>query len=505
MKILERKLFQLIISRLDGERTQFKEYREEIFELINKGIGGFILFGGEKERIKDLIEKMQSISEIPLFIASDIEHGAGQQITNATYFPCQMAIASAIDRSRSEDVAILKKVIKSISDEAIDIGINMPLIPVFDVNKNPINPIICTRAFSDKPEEVSWFGSEYVKILEESGLISCAKHFPGHGDTSVDSHIELPIIRKSFMDIWDQDINPFITAIHSGVSSIMIGHLLIPEIDYLPSTLSKRIITDLLRNKLSFDGLILTDALNMHALKKFKNVPTLCVQAGIDILLHPENIESTVDDLKLAIRSKKINEDIIESSLNRIMKVKENLKKQIENKVNYEENSGLSRVISDMSITLVKENNELPPLLDKENIQIFIAGEFPENSTILFEKNFKCLKNNKNGIVLIGKENVESIDILSKNTIIIALFTHTAAWRGSSDIDSETKENILIILKRTKQSVLISFGSPYVLRHFNEAGALIAAYEQTEQAIISTIKCLKGEIDFKGKLPVYLR
>ena len=175
---LERKLYQLIISRLDGERISDGAYRESISELARRGICGFIVFGGEKGTIKHFIEQLQSISKIPLFIASDVERGVGQQIRGTTVFPCQMALAAAVDKGNPEDVAVMRRAVGAIADEAKDVGINMLLIPVLDVNRDPDNPIICTRAFSDNPEDVAWFGSEYVDILENSGLISCAKHFP---------------------------------------------------------------------------------------------------------------------------------------------------------------------------------------------------------------------------------------------------------------------------------------------------------------------------------------
>jgi len=176
----EKRLYQLIISRLDGDKIYSQSYQEAIFDLVHKGIGGFIIFGGEKDEIKAFIEKIQSISAPPLIIASDIERGVGQQIKGCTVFPCQMAVSAAINKNRPEDIDILREAVKAIAHESIDAGINLPLIPVLDVNQNPDNPIICTRAFSDDPEDVLWFGMEYIKTLEGSGLISCAKHFSGH-------------------------------------------------------------------------------------------------------------------------------------------------------------------------------------------------------------------------------------------------------------------------------------------------------------------------------------
>src|SRR3989337_1896992 len=302
MMDLQRKLYQLIISRLDGGRICDHAYQEGILTLARKGIGGFIIFGGTREYLRPFIDRLQSIAEIPLFIASDIERGVGQQIGCYTNFLCQMEVREAVNRDVPDDMAILRDVVKAVALEAIDAGINMPLIPVLDVNSNPDNPIIGTRSFSDNPEDVSFFGSEYIRVLEGMGLISCAKHFPGHGDTSTDSHISLPLITKSYDELVNFDIRPFAEAIKSGVSSIMIGHLLIPSIDDAnPSSLSKKVITCMLRNELGFNGLIMTDALNMSAISGIENVAARCIDAGVDIILHPLDADSTVRELADAV------------------------------------------------------------------------------------------------------------------------------------------------------------------------------------------------------------
>ena len=209
MKRLEQSIYQLIISRLDGERLSSSSYQKRALELVQKGIGGFILFGGSIDETRDFILKLQAASDTLLFIASDIERGVGQQIEGATNFPSQMALAAATGKERAEGIGLFTDTVKAIAEESVYMGINMALIPVLDVNTNPENPIICTRAFSDNPQEVARLGKIYIKTIEESGLLSCAKHFPGHGDTSVDSHIALPVISKSLKELTDTDILPF--------------------------------------------------------------------------------------------------------------------------------------------------------------------------------------------------------------------------------------------------------------------------------------------------------
>jgi beta-glucosidase-like glycosyl hydrolase len=488
---LEKKLYQLIIHRLDGGKIETRAYQEEIFEYVRKGIGGFILFGGKKNEVKHFIHTIQSRSEIPLFMASDIERGTGQQVEGTTLLPCQMAMAAALDKERPEERAILAKALEALSHEAHDIGINMPLIPVLDINQNPDNPIICTRAFSDNLQTVMWFGAEYVKGLERSGLISCAKHFPGHGDTTTDSHITLPVINKSYKDLLDIDIVPFKEAIKTGVSSIMLGHLSIPAIDAQPSTLSRKIITDILRGELDFKGLVMTDALNMHALKDIEKVAVKCMNAGIDILLHPVDVDLTVQELIAAVKNNELSEALIDDAVSRIVTFKKNMA-LTERKVHYEEHEKLSSQISDMSVTVIKNTESLLPLSQSNGSQLIFAGDSKHFGSSPLKKYFKHVSKIS-----------DSIDLKDK-TAICAIFTSVAAWVGSSGIDEAEKDRVKELLKKAKHSVVISFGSPYVLRYFKEADVLIAAYEPTVNAQEAALKCLKGEIRCNGTCPVRL-
>jgi beta-N-acetylhexosaminidase len=488
---LEKKISQLIIYRLDGEKIGSQDYQKEIYEWVRKGIGGFILFGGKKDEVKPFIRSIQSKSKIPLFIASDIERGVGQQLDGTTLLPCQMAIAAALDKESPEDVALLEKALEALSDEAQDIGINMLLIPVLDINQNPDNPIICTRAFSDDPEAVAWFGSEYIRILERSGLISCAKHFPGHGDTSTDSHIALPVIKKSYSDLLHIDIVPFREAIKEGVRSIMVGHLSIPAVDAHPSSLSRRIITDILRGELGFEGLVMTDALNMHALKDIDEVSVKCLKAGIDILLHPLDFDSTVREIVSAVRKKELAAQLIDDAVNRIVHFKKNITYG-EKQVRYAEHENLSTRISERSITVIQDKKGLLPISLSERDKLIFSGDSKHFSSSPLKKYFKHISR------------VQDAENFEGNRAVVAIFTSVAAWAGSSGIDEDEKDRIKALIGKAKDSIVISFGSPYVLRHFQEADVLITAYEPTVNAQEAARKCLNGEIDCKGRLPVRL-
>jgi len=489
---MEKRLYQLVINRLNGDRIHDASYRRALLDLVKKGIGGFIIFGGAKGEIRDFIGELQSLADIPLFIASDIERGVGQQIKGANALPCPMAMAAALDRGSPEDVLLLENVLKGVADETIDNGINMPLIPVMDVNQDPDNPIICTRAFSDDPETVSWFGSEYIRTLEHAGLISCAKHFPGHGDTAVDSHIALPVIKKSRGDLNSMDLVPFIEAIKTGVSSIMVGHLAVPSFDEAPASLSKKIMNGLLRKEMGFKGLILTDALDMHALSSVRDVPVKCINAGADILLHPADADATVAGLLSAVESGEIDESDVNNAAGRIMTAKERLGHIAPGEADYGASRGWSSRITEKAVTLVKHAPGLLPLTEIKDVRLVVAGDFALPSASPLKR------------FLQPASAPDDIAAAAGETLIFALFTNVAAWKGSSGLAGEDREKIAGLIRRAGKAIVISFGSPYVLRYFGEADILIAAFEPTDQAQEAVIKCLKGEMDFMGRLPVRL-
>jgi beta-N-acetylhexosaminidase len=485
-----KKIYQLIISRLDGQEIDSGSYRDKITGLVKKGIGGFIVFGGSKDNLRAFIDRLQSLSEIPLFIASDVERGIGQQITGTTLFPCQMAMAAAVDKDRREDIAVFEKALIALTEEAKDTGINMPLIPVLDINQNPDNPIICTRAFSDNPEDVVWFGSEYIRAIEEAGLISCAKHFPGHGDTSIDSHISLPVIDKSCKELMDVDVRPFREAINkTGVSSIMVGHLSIPAVDPEPASISKMMITNILREELGFRGLVMTDALNMNALKNRDDIPIKCINAGVDILLHPVDPDIAAQEILSAVKSNIISEKQIDNAVHRIVKTKEKISFHRET-VNYSMHERLSMQVTEMSITMVKNTAGILPLSTSDRVRLIFSGDSTFFELSPLAANFKNVSTIS-----------DHIDV-REETALFAVFTSVSAWRGSSGIDEAERDRMKEIIKKAGNSIVISFGSPYVLRHFQDADILIAAYEPSEQAQKAVIKCLKGEIEFRGRLPV---
>jgi beta-glucosidase-like glycosyl hydrolase len=486
---MRQKLYQLIINRIDGDKLSNPEYVQKQFDLVAKGIGGFIFFGGSRDRVSSFIAQIQAAAQIPLFLASDIERGVAQQIQGTTPFPSQMAVAAAIDMKRHEDRHTLANALCAFAAEVNDIGLNMALLPVLDVNSNPDNPIICTRALSDDPPTVATLGAYYIKTLQSCGILTCAKHFPGHGDTSIDSHIELPHIEKSRSAFMQCDVFPYRSAIEVGVPCIMVGHLQVPALDDTrPASISQKIITDLLRKELGFQGLILTDALTMDALSGISHLPVECLKAGADILLHPMDADATVAELQAALDNGTIAPHLVEEALARILRTKESLlQKPIKTSGHL---GSLAARLAGRAITLLDQTSEVLPLEDPEHTYLVLCGDISKYDTSPIGSAFP--------------QTLTLHDAVNEphHTVLFAIFTHVAAWHGSADLPAEEILQIQNAIKKTQHSIVISFGSPYVLRHFGRANARIAAYDASRYAQGAVIGCLGGALRFSGKLPV---
>jgi beta-glucosidase-like glycosyl hydrolase len=284
-----------MIPRLEGARIEsnFNFYRD----LVRGGVAGFIVFGGEMEPLRRGIERLQDEAELPLIISSDLEQGLGQQVDGGTLFPP----AAAVARAERASPGLATEVFKCVAREAAYAGINTVFAPVLDVNTNPENPIISTRAFSDNSEEVSALGESMIRVFRESGVVPCGKHFPGHGDTSVDSHLALPRVEKSLEELEACELRPFRAARAAGVPMMMLGHLDVPALDPggVPATVSGEVVR-FLREEVGFAGLIITDALNMGGMGSLSaaEASLRALEAGVDLLLHPQDPEDLARHLE---------------------------------------------------------------------------------------------------------------------------------------------------------------------------------------------------------------
>ncbi len=331
---LEEQVAQMVVVRASGylfdHQIQYPALEPSAQQLQHwlqvLGIGGVILMGGSAGEVWLRSQQLQEWAKIPLLIAADVEEGVGQYFAGATWFPPPMAIGTVAFETPKKAEQYAEKMGAITAQEALAIGINWMLAPVVDVNNNPENPVINVRSFGETPEIVSQLACAFIRGAQQYPVLTTAKHFPGHGDTVTDSHLDLPLLPHSPPRLATIELPPFKAAIAAGVDTVMSGHLLIPAWDSeRPATLSQPILTDLLRSCLGFEGLVVTDALVMGAIANHygANVASvMAVEAGADILLMPLNPEEAIQSVCDAVAAGRISPQRIRASVERIWKAK---------------------------------------------------------------------------------------------------------------------------------------------------------------------------------------
>jgi beta-glucosidase len=291
------------------------------------GVGGVIFLGGSAGELRLRTQQIQEWAGVPLLMAADVEEGVGQRFEGATWFPPPMALGEIARQDPAQAIAYAEQMGAVTTQEAQAIGLNWIFAPVVDVNNNPANPVINVRAFGETADAVSQLASAFIRGGHAYPVLMTAKHFPGHGDTAVDSHLALPILPHSLDRLQAVEFPPFQAAIAAGVDAIMTAHVQLPDLDpHYPATLSDRILTHQLRQTLGFDGLIVTDALVMGAITKrygAHEASVLAVEAGADIILMPVDPEGTIQAVCAAVREGRIPQDRIQASVERIWRAKQ--------------------------------------------------------------------------------------------------------------------------------------------------------------------------------------
>jgi len=520
---LEEKIGQMVACSYSG---QFVNKDSDVLRrlehlIVERKIGGLILFGGQVYETAYLTNAVQKMARIPLLIASDFERGAGNQIQGATEFPPLMALGA----TSSEEQAYLMGKITAVEGRAL--GIHMTYAPVVDVNINPANPIINTRSFGEDPQDVSRLAIAFIKGCQENGLIATAKHFPGHGDADLDSHSVLPTIKGDRNRLEKVELYPFKKAIEAGVQAIMTAHLQLPALDStpnLPATLSPLILSGLLREELGFKGLIVTDAMGMGGVTSLfspQEAALRAVQAGVDMVLLPPETDEVIESLIQAVRLGQISEDRINSSVRRILEAKARLGLHknklvdmdiLDEKVATNEHLDVSRLLFESSVTLVKNNGGILPLSSlNQKIAVFSLSSDPDGyyagRPFVQEIEKRCSPVfSFYADSSTGEESIQEAAQKSSeaDVLVFALFSTLRAWKGSIDLNLNYVQLIRQAATDSKPVIVISFGSPYFLKHFPEVGCYLCAYRWVPQAQEAAARALFGEIDIKGRLPVSL-
>ncbi|MGC1305668.1 MAG: glycoside hydrolase family 3 N-terminal domain-containing protein [Phormidesmis sp.] len=329
---------QMIVVRTTGhlfdhevEYPQWEATNAELEEYLALGVGGVILLGGSAAEIGVRTQQLQLQAKYPLLMAADIEEGVGQRFSGATWFAPPMALGDIARQDWPRATELARRMGDAIAQEAAAIGLNWLLAPVVDVNNNPDNPVINVRAFGDTAEVVSQLSRAFIEGTQAFPVLTCAKHFPGHGDTNMDSHLSLPIVNHDFERLQTLELVPFKQAIASNVDSVMTAHLQLPKLDaQYPATLSAVTLSGLLRQDMGFDGLIVTDALVMGGITeqyggedgKGTEAAVLAVIAGADILLMPGDVKGAIAAICEAVNQGRIAPDLILRAVERIWRAK---------------------------------------------------------------------------------------------------------------------------------------------------------------------------------------
>jgi beta-glucosidase-like glycosyl hydrolase len=464
--------YQFLIPRMNG-REILKNFRYYL-SLVKKGVAGFIVFGGDLKTVRRYLAELQSAAELPLIISSDLERGLGQQLKGGTLFPPAMALMSAVNGDsqssliRNSDLKLFRKACRAVGQEAKFAGINTIFAPVLDVNTNPRNPIISVRAFGEDPGTVSLFGAEMIRALQDHGVNACGKHFPGHGDTEVDSHIGLPVISKSLRKLQISELRPFKRAIKEQVNMIMLGHLSVPALDSsgLPVSISKEAVL-FLRRKLKFNGLLITDAMNMGGVGAFseEEASFMSLDAGVDIILHPTDPERIVSYLKA--RKKIFNADRLNRFRTEIARVQQAETPDFAGHVE------LSDFLAEKAVRLENDFR-----VKGKICLVILNDDEPGKGKTLVRALRKRVPSLITRTVIKGGD-VRRTRIPEGCFIIAALFSETKAWKGG-----DAWLSLQLELLADSVGVFVSFGSPYLIRDIQgrSFAAKIFAYWDSDSA-----------------------
>ncbi|MFB8790022.1 MAG: glycoside hydrolase family 3 N-terminal domain-containing protein [Potamolinea sp.] len=457
------------------------------------GVGGVILLGGSAGELAIRSQQLQDWANIPLLICADIEEGVGQRFGGATWFPPPMAIGSIALKDSAQAWQYAEKMGAITAQEALAIGINWVLAPVVDVNNNPLNPVINVRAFGETPETVSQLASAFIRGAQQYPVLTTAKHFPGHGDTATDSHIDLPVLPHTPPRLATVELPPFEAAIAQGVDAIMSAHLLIPGWDdRYPATLSRQVLTELLRNCLQFEGLIVTDALIMGAIANrygADEAPVMAVEAGADILLMPVNPETAIQAVCEAVREGRIPRSRIRDSVERIWKAKDKVTGQEKGTEASSPNSATQKLFyqlaqpsslntvanilqdslhfgGDLPVSLEPRNHNNRKLRNLIIVDDALACDFLGRSTpavtVPRQLGYELQLVDRNTPTL--WEDVEA-SVVTRPTLL-QLFIRGNPFRGSVGVTPVAETWVKRLLKTNDLQALVIYGSPYVLQQF---------------------------------------
>jgi beta-glucosidase-like glycosyl hydrolase len=512
-------------------------YQRLLHMVRDNHVGGFIWFMSNVYETAALTEHLQAESRVPLLISADLESGIGMRFHDTTFWPSAMAVAATGDPLLAEAEG------RIVAQEARAIGVNHIYAPVVDVNIDPDNPVINTRSFGEDPQDVGRFGAAFVRGVQSEHVLACAKHFPGHGDTHVDSHRALPVLDVSRERLERVELVPFRAAIAAGVASVMPGHLSVPALDptpapilanlsnnpygtnaaevtqngTLPATISKRMLDGVLRGELGFHGLIVTDAFDMGGLTEHFDAGEAAVraiEAGEDQILMSPDVDAAVAAVKAAVKSGRLPESRLDESVRRILAAKELVSAapappgEIFTTLDAQEHRDAAATIARRAITLVREYPGALPMKNESRASLIVVSEFPETVNPLPEfasELRRRLGSAPPAVTLVDARTHEHelpqivADAEKADVVVVALAVRARSGAGQIAVPDAARK---LVAQLRKPVIAVSFGTPYLLREIPSVGTYLCAYGIQPVVQVAAVHALFGEAPVTGKLPV---
>ena len=517
----DEQIAQLMVVRLstiDNKTKVVTFFDEQVSNLVKQyNIGGVCLFQGNPVKQATVLNTLQAMAKTPILICIDAEWGVGMRMTDSVLpLPKQMMLGAM------KDATIVYKYGQIVAEQCQRTGIQVNYAPVVDVNNNPNNPVINDRSFGEDKYKVAQFGIQYMKGMQDLGVMACAKHFPGHGDVAVDSHYDLPVINKTMAQLDSLELYPFQQIFKAGISSVMVAHLYIPAIDSTPNratSLSPKNINGLMRNELGYQGLTFTDALEMQGVKKYFPDGEASVQsiiAGNDMLCLPGDVPQSIAKIKEAIEAKKISWADIEMHCKKVLMAKyqyglaslqpintDNLTADLNSKV-----PAMSRLVAENAITLLakKDNSFFPLAVEKNNkpgaVAYLAVGSKNESAvTRRMAADYKAgifyFDYNQNDSVVISLVK----ELSSYKKIVIGIHNLNRAPANNFGISAQAV-SLVNQLQQKNNAVTLLFANAYAVKNFCDAKNLVVCYEDDSIIQNTAIDLLQGKLPYKGALPV---
>lgn len=517
----DQRIAQLMVVRLSSIDMRTKKvtyFDKEVAELVKKyNVGGICVFQGSPTMQANTINALQAMAKTPILMCIDAEWGLGMRLIDSVLpLPRQMMLGAMTDSS------IVYRYGQIVAEQCRRFGIQVNYAPVVDVNNNPNNPVINDRSFGENKYKVAAFGIQYMKGMQDNGVMACSKHFPGHGDVAVDSHYDLPVINKTMAQLDSLEFYPFRQLIKAGIYSTMVAHLSIPAIDTSANratSLSKKNVNGLLRKEMGFRGLTFTDALGMKGVTKYFPDGEASVEAliaGNDMLCLPDDVAITIARIKKAIKAKKISKEDMEIHCKKVLLAKyefglaslkpintENLVNDLNSKV-----PEMRRLVAENALTVLAKTDPAffpmpvpiqPQPLDMAYLSV---GNHTENAMAT-----RLRKDYQSDVFYFDyKQPAEQVNALidslkAYKKLIIGIHDYSRTPANNFNITPSVVK-LVTQLQQQNNALTFVFGNPYAIKNFCAAKNLVACYEDDEIVQQTAIDLLQGKINAKGTLPV---